>query len=61
VPAVCPSTEALKAAGERIVYLLNPRVGHLGIFVSASVAKREHGAVLASLERLEKLARGATR
>jgi hypothetical protein len=44
--AVYSSTEALVAAGQRIVYLLNPKVGHLGIFVSADVAKREHRAIL---------------
>jgi pimeloyl-ACP methyl ester carboxylesterase len=32
-----PVTAALKEAGQRIVYLINPHVGHLGIFVSASV------------------------
>src|SRR3990167_2401798 len=39
LPAIYPDTAALKAAGQRIVYLLNPHVGHLGIFVSASVAQ----------------------
>ena len=58
VPAVYPTTEALKAAGQRIVYLLNPHVGHLGIFVSASVARLEHRAILESLEELETLKPG---
>lgn len=58
VPAVYPSTEALKAAGQRIVYLLNPHVGHLGIFVSASVARLEHRAILESLEDLQGLKPG---
>ena len=39
LPAIYPDTPALKTAGQRIVYLLNPHVGHLGIFVSASVAQ----------------------
>ena len=43
---VYPTTEDLVAAGQRIVYLLNQKVGHLGIFVSADVAKREHRAIL---------------
>lgn len=58
IPTVYPTTEALKAAGQRIVYLLNPHVGHLGIFVSASVAKLEHRAILESLGELDALAPG---
>jgi len=58
IPAVYPTTAALKAAGQRIVYLLNPHVGHLGIFVSASIAAREHRAILASIDALERLAPG---
>lgn len=37
IPAVYKDTADLKRAGQRIVYLTNPHVGHLGIFVSASV------------------------
>lgn len=58
IPAVYGSTEALKAAGQRIVYLINPHVGHLGIFVSAAVARREHRAILASLAEIEALPPG---
>ncbi len=58
VPAVYPSTAALKAAGQRIVYLINSHVGHLGIFVSASVARLEHRAILESLGDLEALEPG---
>lgn len=58
IAAVYPSTEALKAAGQRIVYLLHPDVGHLGIFVSARVARREHRAIFESIETLEALRPG---
>lgn len=58
IPTVYPSTEELKAAGQRIVYLLNSRVGHLGIFVSADVARQEHRAILENVGRLEALAPG---
>ncbi len=44
--AVFPTTEDLVAAGQRVVYLLHKQVGHLGIFVSAGVARREHRAIL---------------
>jgi hypothetical protein len=58
VPTVYPTTDDLKAAGQRIVYLLNPHVGHLGIFVSAGVAKLEHRAMLESLDKFEALKPG---
>jgi pimeloyl-ACP methyl ester carboxylesterase len=56
--AVYNTTEALKEAGQRIVYLINPHVGHLGIFVSASVARLEHRAILESLGDIAALAPG---
>lgn len=58
IPTIYPTTAALKQAGQRIVYLLNGHVGHLGIFVSASVAKLEHRAILESLGELEALPPG---
>lgn len=56
--AVYKTTAALKQAGQRIVYLINSHVGHLGIFVSASVARFEHRAILESLDDVEALAPG---
>lgn len=58
ISTVYPDTAALKAAGQRIVYLLNPHVGHLGIFVSAKVARLEHRAILESLHELDSLEPG---
>ncbi len=58
VPQVYKDTADLKSAGQRIVYLTNPHVGHLGIFVSASVAKLEHRAILESLDEIEALEPG---
>ena len=58
IPKVYADTAALKAAGQRIVYLVNPHVGHLGIFVSASVARLEHRAILESLDEIETLEPG---
>jgi hypothetical protein len=58
IPAVYKDTADLKRAGQRIVYLTNPHVGHLGIFVSASVARLEHRAILESLSDVEALAPG---
>lgn len=58
IPATYPTTVELKRAGQRIVYLLNHHVGHLGIFVSADVAKLEHRAMLQSLDEIESLEPG---
>lgn len=58
IPTVYPTTADLKSAGQRIVYLLNTHVGHLGIFVSADVAKLEHRAILESLGDLNALKPG---
>ncbi|MDE2626254.1 MAG: DUF3141 domain-containing protein [Burkholderiales bacterium] len=56
--AVYPTTEALVAAGQRIVYLFNRKVGHLGIFVSADVARHEHRAILHHAPAIEALPPG---
>ncbi len=58
IPAVYEDTDDLIEAGQRIVYLINPHVGHLGLFVSASVARLEHRAILESLEAIEALEPG---
>ncbi|MBL8348475.1 MAG: DUF3141 domain-containing protein [Rubrivivax sp.] len=52
------STEALVRAGQRIVYLQHEHVGHLGIFVSAAVALREHRAILHHAAAIGALAPG---
>jgi hypothetical protein len=58
IPIVYKDTGDLKAAGQRIVYLTNPHVGHLGIFVSAKVARLDHRAILESLGEIDTLAPG---
>lgn len=58
IPVVYKSTGELKAAGQRIVYLTNSKIGHLGIFVSAGVARFEHRAILENLPDIEALSPG---
>ncbi len=58
IPAVYSGTADLKQAGQRIVYLINPHVGHLGLFVSANVARLEHRAILDNVERIKSLPPG---
>ena len=58
IPVVYKDTDDLKRANQRIVYLTNPHTGHLGIFVSAKVARLEHRAILESLVEIEQLPPG---
>ncbi len=52
------STEEIKARGQVIVGLLHHDVGHLGIFVSGKVAKKEHAQIVSVLEEIEILPPG---
>jgi pimeloyl-ACP methyl ester carboxylesterase len=52
------STEEIKANGQVIVGLLHEDVGHLGIFVSGRVAKKEHAKIVEVLEHVEALRPG---
>jgi pimeloyl-ACP methyl ester carboxylesterase len=55
---VYSSTEELKANGQVIVGLLHQSAGHLALFVSGKVAKREHTQVVSVLESIEALPPG---
>jgi pimeloyl-ACP methyl ester carboxylesterase len=44
--------------GQRIIYMVHEEVGHLGIFVSSSVAKREHTEMASTLKTIEALSPG---
>ncbi len=52
------NVDELKAAEQTIVYTVHPTVGHLGIFVSARVALKEHAEFVSSLDQLEALPPG---
>ncbi|HBL93784.1 MAG TPA: poly(3-hydroxyalkanoate) synthetase [Hyphomonas sp.] len=58
IPAVYKTTEDLIAADQHIVYMINQHAGHLGIFVSASVARLEHRAILEHLPDIDALEPG---
>ncbi|MBM6580811.1 DUF3141 domain-containing protein [Microvirga sp. BT689] len=58
VADIYPTTEALKANGQVIVGLMHESVGHLGIFVSGAVAKREHTQIVDLIEYIEHLPPG---
>jgi pimeloyl-ACP methyl ester carboxylesterase len=50
--------DEIKARGQRILYTLHPSVGHLGIFVSSFVAKKEHEEIVSTLKAIEALSPG---
>lgn len=52
------STEEIKARGQVIVGLMHRDVGHLGIFVSGKVAKKEHAQIVSVLQSIEALPPG---
>ena len=52
------TVDEIKRNGQVIVYVLHERIGHLGIFVSGSVAKKEHNQIIGTLEMLEYLKPG---
>ena len=58
VSDVYGSTDEIKARGQVIVGLMHESVGHLGIFVSGKVAKKEYTQIVSVLQSVEALAPG---
>src|SRR5437762_4762618 len=52
------STEEIKANGQTIVGLIHADIGHLGIFVSGKVAKKEHTQIIEVLKYIQQLPAG---
>ena len=52
------STDEIKARGQVIIGLVHGDVGHLGIFVSGRVAKKEHAQIVSVLKSVELLPPG---
>jgi hypothetical protein len=52
------STEEIKARGQVIIGLMDEEAGHLGVFVSGKVAKKQHAQIVNVLETIERLAPG---
>ena len=58
VADVYGSTDEIKAHGQVIVGLVHESVGHLGIFVSGKIAKKEHAQIVEVMKSVEALAPG---
>lgn len=50
--------QEIRIRGQRIIYMVHNEVGHLGIFVSAKVALKEHAEVASVMQTIEALAPG---
>ena len=58
IPEVYKSTEELKRCQQVIIYIVHPEIGHLGIFVSRSIAKKEQKELIGSVEKIRYLPPG---
>ncbi len=52
------SVEDIRSFGQTIVYTIHESVGHLGIFVSAGVARKEHGELSSNIDLIDTLPPG---
>jgi pimeloyl-ACP methyl ester carboxylesterase len=50
--------DEIRAFGQTIVYTIHESVGHLGIFVSGGVAKKEHGQLSSNIDLIDTLPPG---
>jgi len=58
VADVYGSTDDIKASGQTIVGLMHEDIGHLGIFVSGKVARKEHAQIVSVMKSIEALPPG---
>jgi len=52
------SVEDVRSYGQTIVYTIHETIGHLGIFVSAGVARKEHGEFSSNIDLIDTLPPG---
>lgn len=55
---VWKSVDELKRRQQVVVYLVHETIGHLGIFVSGKVSRKEHKEIIASIDLIEYLSPG---
>lgn len=58
IKKVYGTVEEIKRCGQIIIYMVHQKVGHLGIFVSGSVARKEHQQIIGNMGWLEYLQPG---
>ena len=52
------SVDEIRSYGQTIVYTIHESIGHLGIFVSSRIAKKEHGQFASNVDLIEALPPG---
>src|SRR6201999_3381846 len=50
--------DEIRSYGQTIVYTIHETIGHLGIFVSGGVAKKEHGELSSNIDLIDALPPG---
>lgn len=58
IPIVYKSVDEIKRCQQVIVYIVHPTIGHLGIFVATSIAKKEQNEIIGSIEMIDHLSPG---
>lgn len=58
IAKVYGSVEEIKRLKKTIIYMIHPHIGHLGIFVAGSVAKKEHKEIIGGIDLIEYLPPG---
>ncbi|WP_374346910.1 DUF3141 domain-containing protein [Chitinimonas sp.] len=58
IPDLYADAEDIRAHGQTIVYCLHENIGHLGIFVSAGVAQREHAELVSAIDLIDTMEPG---
>lgn len=58
IPDSYADEREIEIRGQRILYMVHEQVGHLGIFVSSSIARREHTQMTSTLKTIEALPPG---
>ena len=58
IPDLYDSVDEIRARGRVIIYTLHDSIGHLGIFVSAKVASKQHKQITSVVKTIEALAPG---
>lgn len=55
---VYKTVDEIKRNGQVIVYIIHQKIGHLGIFVGSKVARKEHSAIIGTVDMIEYLSPG---
>ena len=58
IPAEWGSVDEIRRRRQTIVYMVHGTIGHLGIFVSAGVSRKEHREIFASIDLMDYLSPG---